>query len=180
VASESLTIAPHVDLPILSVRWEGLVVTVDANTLNTLLRRVLRRVEGIDEVLVEPESGRLGVAIRVKKSGFTFTVRTHLSALRVKDGYLGFHVADASLLGLPLPRMVFEKLAEKGLPGRAVYFHEDRIFVINLNSMLPPELTVDVEDVVCENGEVRLVFGPSRYRLDKLIEELGKDPFSED
>jgi hypothetical protein len=46
--------------------------------------------------------------------------------------------------------------------------------------MLPPELTVDVEDVVCENGEVRLVFGPSRYRLDRLIEELGKDPFSED
>jgi hypothetical protein len=39
---------------------------------------------------------------------------------------------------------------------------------------------LQVKDVVCENGEMRFVFGPSQYRLDRVIEEMGKDPFSDE
>ena len=54
-------------------------------------------------------------------------------------------------------------------PGRAFFYPAERIVVIDLNGVLPPELSVQVKDVVCENGEMRLVFGPSQYRLDKLL-----------
>ena len=52
--------------------------------------------------------------------------------------------------------------------------------VVFFNHLLPPELSVHVKDVLCENGEMRFVFGPSQYRLDRFIEDLGKDPFADE
>ena len=65
-------------------------------------------------------------------------------------------------------------------PGRAFFYPEDRIVVVDLSGVLPPELSVQVKDVVCENGEIRLVFGPSQYRLDKLLADMGRDPFADE
>src|SRR5262245_20781698 len=132
MASEPGALPPSVDLPALAVRWEGLVVTVDATTLNTLVRRVFRRVEEVEEILIEPDNGRLGLAVKVRKSGIGITFRSHLSSLRVKDGLLGLHVDDARVFGfVSIPRWVFQRIADRGLPGRAVFFPEDRDFVIN-------------------------------------------------
>jgi hypothetical protein len=171
--------APSADLPALSVRWEGLVVSLDATTLNALVRKAVRGVEEVEEVLVEPESGRLGLTIRVKK-GIRFSFRGHLASLKFKDGFLGFALADASVFGLlPIPTWVIQKIVDR-LEGRAVFYPEDRVIVINFNPLLPPDLSVEVREVVCENGELKLVFGPSQYRIGRLLADVGKDPFTED
>ncbi len=169
--------APSADLPSLAVRWEGLVVSLDATTLNTLIRNAVRRVEEVEEFLLEPENGRLGLTIRVKK-GITFRFRSHLKALRFKDGFLGFTIADASIFGvLPIPNWVIQRIVDRALRDRAIFYPEDRVLVIDLRRLLPPELSLEVSEVVCELGELKLLFGPGQYRVDKLLADMGKDPF---
>ena len=170
--------APNADLPSLSVRWEGLVVSVDSTTLNALVRKSVRGVEEIEEVLVEPENGRLGLVIRVRK-GISFTFRGHLTSLRFKDGFLGFAIADASVFGvLPIPTWVIQKIADRS-GGRAIFYPEDRVIVVDLNPLLPPDLSFEVREVICEGNELKLVFGPSQYRIDRLLADVGKDPFED-
>jgi hypothetical protein len=172
--------APSADLPALAVRWEGLVVSVDGTTLNTLVRNAVRRVEEVESIVVEPENGRLGLTIRVKK-GISFAFRGHLKSLRFKDGFLGFSIADASVFGvLPIPNWVIQRIVDRGLGGRAVFYPDDRVLVLDFRHLLPPELSLEVKEVLCENGELKLFFGPSQYRLDKLLADMGKDPFTED
>ena len=171
--------APSADLPALSVRWDGLVVSIDSTTLNTLVRKSLRKVSEIEAVFIEPEDGRLAIKVEIRKV-VRVPLRGVLTGLRFKDGLLGFRLTDVSIFGIrPIPTgligWVFRKVVRT--PGQAFYYPEDRVIVINLSSMVPPELSVQIQDVVCEGGEVRFVFGPSHYRLDRLIEEIGKDPF---
>jgi len=73
-----------------------------------------------------------------------------------------------------------DEIVDRQPEGRVFFYPQERIVVVNLSGVLPPELSVQVKDVVCENGEMRFVFGPSQYRLDRVIEEMGKDPFSDD
>jgi hypothetical protein len=171
--------APSVDLPSLSVRWEGLVVSLDATTLNALVRKAVSGVEEIEQVLVEPENGRLGLTIRVWK-GISFAFRGHLAALRFKDGFLGFAIGQASVFGfLPIPNWLIQRIVERS-EGKAAYYPEDRVIVVDFNALLPPDLSFEVREVICENAELRLVFGPSQYRIDRLLQDVGKDPFDED
>lgn len=170
---------PNADVPALSLRWEGLVVIVDATTLNTLVRKATAGIREIRHVLIEPEDGRLGLTLRVRK-GIPVPFRSHLESLRFKDGLLGFRVADLTVFGVvPIPDWVLGKIAAR-FAGKAWYYPGERVFVVDLASLLPPELSLQVKEVICENGEVRLVFGPSQYRLDRLIEEMGRDPFDDD
>ena len=81
---------------------------------------------------------------------------------------------------LSIPNWVLTRIVERQPEGRAFFYPEERIVVVNLNGILPPELSVQVKDVVCENGELRFIFGPSQYRLDKVIAEMGRDPFEDD
>jgi len=169
------------DFPPLSVRWEGLVVVLDATTLNTALRKVLLRVPEVRAILVEPEDGRLGLTIKLKKRRIPLPLRSHLGSIRLKDGFLGFHVEDLTAYGfLPIPNWLLGKIVARMPEGVAFFYPEDRIIVLNLNSFLPEELSVNVRDVVCENGEMRLVFGDGQYRLDRLIDDIGKSPFDDD
>jgi len=171
---------PSPDLPALTVRWEGLVVAIDATTLNTVARKAARRVPEIREIHIEPEDGRLGLSVRIRK-GIPVAFRGHLESLRFKDGFLGFTIADLHVFGVvPIPNWVIRKIVDRQPEGRAFFYPEERIVVVNLNGVLPPELSVQVRDVVCENGEMRFVFGPSQYRLDRVIEEMGKDPFEDE
>lgn len=152
---------------------------VDATTLNTLVRKATSGVPEIRQVLIEPEDGRLGLTLRVKK-GIPFPFRSHLESLRFKDGLLGFRVVDLTVFGVvPIPDWILGRIAAR-FPGRAWYYPDGRVFVVDLAFLLPPELSLHVKEVVCENGEVRLVFGPSQYRLDRLIEEIGRDPFDDE
>ena len=64
---EPAPLPPTPDLPALTVRWEGLVVAIDATTLNTFARQLIRNVHEVREVLIDPEDGRLGITVRVKK-----------------------------------------------------------------------------------------------------------------
>jgi hypothetical protein len=171
---------PSVDVPSLTVRWEGLVVAIDGTTLTTILRKATRNVHEIEDILVEPEDGRLGITVRVKK-GIRMPLRSHLTSLRLKDGFLGFAIADLTVFGfVPIPNWVLRKIVDRQPPGRAFFYPDERIAVINLGSFLPQELSVVIRDVVCENGEMRFIFGPSQYRLDKFVEEMGKDPFADE
>jgi uncharacterized protein YpmS len=163
------------------VRWEGLVVVLDATTLNTVVRKALAKVPEVRKLLIEPEDGRLGVTVTVKSKGVPVPLRSHFTSIRLKDGYLGFHVDDLVAFGfLPIPNWLLRRIALR-LPYRSVFFFpEERVVVIDLNAFLPEDLTVNVREVLCENGEMRFVFGPSQYRLDALIEGIGKDPFEDE
>jgi len=171
---------PSPDLPALTIRWEGLVVAIDAMTLNTIARQATRNVPEVREILIEPEDGRLGLTVRIKK-GIPVAFRSHIESLRFKDGFLGFKIVDLRIFRrVPIPNWVITKIVEHQPEGRAFFYPQERIVVVNLNGILPPELSVQVKDVVCENGEMRFVFGPSQYRLDRVIEEMGKDPFEDE
>lgn len=171
---------PPPDLPALTVRWEGLVVAIDATTLNAIARKAIRGVPEVRGILIEPEDGRLGLSVRIKK-GIPVAFRGHLESLRFKDGFLGFTIVDLHVFGVvPIPNWVITKIVARQPEGRASFYPEERIVVVNLNDVLPPELSVQVKEVVCENGEMRFVFGPSQNRLDRVIEEMGKDPFSDE
>jgi hypothetical protein len=178
--SESVYANPSPDLPALTVRWEGLVVAIDATTLNAIARKAIRGVPEIRAILIEPEDGRLGLTVRAKK-GIPIVFRSHLESLRFKDGFLGFTIVDLHVFGVvPIPNWVITKIVERQPEGRAFFYPEERIVVVNLNGIMPPDLSVQVRDVQCESGEMRFVFGPSQYRLDRVIEEMGKDPFSDE
>jgi len=180
VSSERALKPPAVDIPALTVRWEGLVVAIDANTLNTVARKAAQKVPEILEIVVEPENGRLGILVRVKK-GIRVRFRSHLESLRFKHGFLGFRIVDLTAFGwVPIPNWIVRKLVARQPAGRAFFYPDSRVVVLNLNHVLPPELSVHVKDVVCENGEMRFVFGPSQYRLDRFLEDLGKDPFADE
>lgn len=173
-------LAPSPDLPALTVRWEGLVVAVDAPTLNAFARQAVRNVPEVREISIDPEDGRLGITVRVRK-GIPVGFRGEVRDMRVKDGYLGFAIADLRIFRrVPIPNWVIRKIVEHQPPGRAFFYPEERIVVIDLHGILPPELSVQVKDVVCENGEMRFVFGPSQYRLDKLLRDMGRDPFADE
>ncbi|MFI5182313.1 MAG: hypothetical protein ACHQPI_13080 [Thermoanaerobaculia bacterium] len=173
-------VAPLADLPSLTVRWDGLVVAIDATTLNAVARKAVRNLHEIEEILVEPENGRLGLTVRVRK-GIRVLFRSHLESLRFKDGYLGFAIVDLKVFGVvPIPSWILRKIVDRQPPGRAFFYSDERVVVLNLNPVLPPELSVHVRDVVCENGEIRFVFGPCQYRLDRVIEEMGRDPFEDE
>ena len=177
---ETVALPPTPDLPALTVRWEGLVVAVDATTLNTFARQLIRNVPEVREILIDPEDGRLRITVRVKK-GIPVAFRGEIRDMRVKDGYLGFAIAELRVFKrVPIPNWVVKKIVDMQPPGRAFFYPEDRIVVVDLSGVLPPELSVQVKDVVCENGEIRLVFGPSQYRLDKLLADMGRDPFADE
>lgn len=171
---------PTPDLPSLAIRWDGLVVTIDATTLNTIVRRATYGVKEIDRILIEPENGRLRLTIRLRR-GIPVPLRGEVTSLRIRDGFLGFAISGLKVFGfVPIPGWVLRKIAERQRPGRAFFFPEERVIVLSLEGWLPRELSLNVQKVICEGGELKIVFGPSHYRLDRILEEIGTDPFSED
>ena len=172
---------PVPDFPTLSVRWEGLVVVLDSMTLNTVVRKALSKLPEIRNLLIEPDNGKLGVTLTVKRRGVPVPLRSHFTSIRLKDGFLGFHVDDLVAFGfVPIPNWLLRRIVVH-LPQQATFFYPDeRVVVINLNSFLPEDLLVNIREVLCENGEMRFVFGPGLYRLDKLVDCIGKDPFEDD
>ena len=171
---------PSVDVPSLSVLWEGLVVVIDEQTINTVLHRATRRVPEVSDILVEAEGGVLSLTIKVKK-GFRFPLRSRVTSIRFRDGWLGFALAELKVFGfLPIPPWVVKRIVDRQPPGFAFFDPRERVVVLNLAGVLPPELSLEVQDVRCENGEVRVSFGPSHLRLDRLVETLDRDPFDLD
>lgn len=155
-------------------------MAVDATTLNAIARKAVRNVPEIEEILVEPENGRLGLSVRVRKR-IRVLFRGHVESLRFKDGYLGFAIVDLKVFGvLPIPNWILRKVVRRLPPGRAFFYPDERVVVINLNPVLPPELSVHVRDVVCDHGEIRFIFGRCQYRLDRIIDEMGRDPFEDE
>jgi len=89
---------PTVDLPSQTFRWDGLVVSIDATTLNAIAKKAIRNVPRIDELSRRAGERRLGLTVRVR-TGIRILFRTHLESLRFKDGYLGFAIADLTVFG---------------------------------------------------------------------------------
>lgn len=173
-------VPPVADLPSLMVRWEGLVVTIDAQTLNTVAHRLTASIPEIREVQFELENGVVSILVRLKK-GVPVPLRARIGSIRFRDCFLGFTVENATAFGwVPIPKWVFRRIANHLPAGRAYWYPTDRVFVLNLGPVLPADLSLQVSKVVCENGEIRMHFGPSHYRLDRLVAEIGRDPFADD
>jgi hypothetical protein len=171
---------PTVDVPSLNVRWEGLVVVIDEQTINTILHRATRRVPEVSDILVEAEGGVLSLTIKVKK-GFRFPLRSRVTSIRFRDGWLGFALEELKVFGfIPIPPFVIKRIVDRQPPGFAYFYRHERVVVLNLSSVLPPELSLEVREVHCENGEIRVAFGPSHLRLDRLVDTLDRDPFELD
>jgi hypothetical protein len=171
---------PTVDVPSLSVRWEGLVVVIDEQTINTFLHRATRRVPEVSDILVEADGGVLSLTIKVKK-GVRVPLRSRVTSIRFHDGWLGFALEELRVFGfIPIPPWVIKRIVDRQPPGFAFFYPHERVVVLNLSTVLPPELSLEVREVRCENGEIRLAFGPSRLRLDRLVETLDRDPFDLD
>lgn len=168
---------PNFDLPSLALRWDGLVVTIDANTVNVILHRATAGIPEIEDIGIEPEDGELRVHVIVRK-GVRVPLKGLVTTPRLKDGFLGFHIEKMKAFGFISLGFVIKRVVER-YPGRAFYYPDEGIVVVDLNPVLPPELFIDVRDVQFENGEIKVYFGPSQYRLDKIIENIGKDPFEE-
>ncbi len=167
--------APTTDVPSLSVRWEGLVVVIDTLTLNALLRSATRRVPEVREITVDAEDGRLALNVKLHK-GISVRLKGYLSSFRLKDGFLGCHVSSLTAFGfLPIPDALLRRVVARQSPGLAFFYPSERVLVVNLTSVLPPDLSLQIRDVVCENGEIRAHFGPSHLRLDRLIEAIGRE-----
>lgn len=178
--SVPMTKRPSVDVPSLNVRWEGLVVVVDEQTVNTVLHKATRRVPEISDILVEADGGILSLTIKVKK-GVRFPLRSRVTSIRFRDGWLGFALEELKLFGfLPIPPWVVKRIVDRQPPGFAFFYPDERVVVLNLSTVLPPELALEVREVRCENGEIRIAFGPSHLRLDRLVETLERDPFDLD
>jgi len=171
---------PTVDVPSLSVRWEGLVVVIDEQTINTVLHRVTRRVPEVSDILVEADRGILSLTIKVKK-GVRFPLRSRVTSIRFRDGWLGFGLEELKVFGfLPIPPWIVRRIVSRLPSGLAFFYPDERVVVLNLSDVLPPELSLEVREVRCESGEIRVSFGPSRLRLDRLVESLERDPFDLD
>ena len=171
---------PTVDVPSLSVRWEGLVVVIDEQTINTFLHRATRRVPEVSDILVEADGGVLSLTIKVKKL-VRFPLRSRVTSIRFRDGWLGFALEELRVFGfLPIPPWVVKRIVDRQPPGFAYFYRDERVVVLNLTTVLPPELSLEVREVRCENGEIRVAFGPSHLRLDRLVESLDRDPFDLD
>ncbi len=171
---------PTVDVPSLSVRWEGLVVVIDEQTINTVLHRATKRVPEVSDILVEADGGVLSLTIKVKK-GFRFPLRSKVTSIRFHDGWLGFSLEELKVFGfLPIPPWVVKRIVDRQPAGFAFFYPEERVVVLNLSTVLPPELSLEVREVRCENGEIRVAFGPSHFRIDRLLETLDRDPFDLD
>ena len=171
---------PTADVPSLSVRWEGLVVVIDEQTINTFLHRATRRVPEVSDILVEADGGVLSLTIKVKK-GVRVPLRSRVTSIRFRDGWLGFALEELKVFGfIPIPPWVVKRIVDRQPPGFAFFYPHERVVVLNLSTVLPPELSLEVREVRCENGEIRVAFGPSRLRLDRLVETLDRDPFDLD
>ena len=171
---------PTVDVPSLSVRWEGLVVVIDEQTINTILHQATRRVPEVSDILVEADGGVLSLTIKVKRR-LRFPLRSRITSIRFRDGWLGFALEELKVFGfLPIPPWVVKRIVDRQPPGFAYFYPAERVVVLNLSTVLPPELSLEVREVRCENGEIRVAFGPSHLRLDRLVESLDKDPFDLD
>ena len=178
--SAPTTKRPSVDVPSLSVRWEGLIVVIDEQTINTVLHRATRRVPEVSDILVEADGGILSLTIRVKK-GFRFPLRSRVTSIRFHDGWLGFALEELKVFGfLPIPPWVVKRIVDRQPPDFAFFYPGERVVVLNLATVLPPELSLEVREVRCEGGEIRIAFGPSHLRLDRLVESLESDPFDLD
>ena len=171
---------PTVDVPSLSVRWEGLVVVIDEQTINTVLHRITRRVPEVSDILVEAEGGVLSLTIKVKK-GVRVPLKSRVTSIRFRDGWLGFALEELKAFGfVPIPPWVVKRIVDRQPPGFAYFYPDERVVVLNLSTVIPPELSLEVREIRCENGEIRVAFGPSRLRLDRLVASLDEDPFESD
>ena len=108
---------PTVDVPSLSVRWEGLVVVIDEQTINTFLHRATRRVPEVSGILVEADGGVLGLTIKVKK-GVRFPLQSRVTSIRFRDGWLGFALEELKVFGfVPIPPWVIKRIVDRQPPG---------------------------------------------------------------
>ncbi len=143
---------PTPDLPALTIRWEGLVVAIDATTLNTFARQLIRNVPEVREVLIDPEDGRLRITVRVKK-GIPVAFRGEIRDMRVKDGFLGFAIADLRVFRrVPIPNWVVKKIVDMQPPGRAFFYPEDRIVVLKTRPDTPYRNWIAVSTSVQDAG----------------------------
>jgi hypothetical protein len=156
----------------LKVRWSGLSLTFDEQTLNALVRRLVDWIPDLKDLQLKVSPGELSATLVIHRFGVPLSARASLSQLRLKDGFLAFVLDKVQALSfIPIPDQLLGYLVQKAPPGLLTYYPEDRIMVVNLNDWMPPGIDLSLERTIFESGALTLQLAPGSYDLTPILAE---------
>jgi hypothetical protein len=159
------------------LRWSGLSLTFEEQTLNAIVQRLVERVPDLQDLRIEVSPGELAATLVVHRFGVPLSARATLSQLRLKDGFLAFVLDRVQALSfIPIPDQLLQYLVQKAPPGLLTYYPEDRIMVVSLQDWMPAGVDLSLERTQFDEGALTLHFAPGSYDLTGLLRE----PFRED
>ena len=151
------------------VRWSGLSLTFDEQTLNAIVHRLVDRIADLQDLKVRVTPGELGATLLVHRFGVPLSAKASLSQLRLKDGFLAFVLDKVQALlvekySLPpgdiTPQSTLESLGLDSLDLIELLFEVEDEFNIRvpqeggaaLRSATVQEIADSVDRVVAENA----------------------------
>jgi hypothetical protein len=159
------------------VRWSGLSLTFDEQTLNAIVHRLVDRIADLQDLKVRVTPGELAATLLVHRFGVPLSAKASLSQLRLKDGFLAFVLDKVQALSfIPIPDQLLVYLVRKAPPGLLTYYREDRIMVVNLNDWMPPGIDLSLERTTFEEGALTMQFAPGSYDLSEILGEPFDEP----
>jgi len=159
------------------VRWSGLSLTFDEQTLNAIVHRLVDRIADLQDLKVRVTPGELAATVLVHRFGVPLSAKASLSQLRLKDGFLAFVLDKVQALSfIPIPDQLLVYLVRKAPPGLLTYYREDRIMVVNLNDWMPPGIDLSLERTTFEEGALTMQFAPGSYDLSEVLGEPFDEP----
>jgi hypothetical protein len=159
------------------VRWSGLSLTFDEQTLNAIVHRLVDRIADLQDLRVRVTPGELAATVLVHRFGVPLSAKASLSQLRLKDGFLAFVLDKVQALSfIPIPDQLLVYLVRKAPPGLLTYYREDRIMVVNLNDWMPPGIDLSLERTTFEEGALTMQFAPGSYDLSEVLGEPFDEP----
>lgn len=152
------------------VRWSGLSLSFDEQTLNALVDQVVERIPDLKDLKIAVTSGELSATLVVHRFGVPLSAKATLSQLRLKDGFLAFVLDKVQALSfIPIPDQLLQYVVQKAPPGLLTFYPEDRIMVVNLNDWMPPGVDLSLERTVFEPGLLTLQFASGSLDLSGLL-----------
>src|SRR5215831_16036764 len=156
----------------LRLRWSGLSLTFEEQTLNAIVQRLVERIPDLQDLRIKVTPGELAATVVVHRFGVPLSAKATLSQLRLKDGFLAFVLDKVQALSfIPIPDQLVHYVVQKAPPGLLTFYPEDRIMVVNLNDWMPPGVDLSLERTVFERGALTLHFAAGSYDLTQLLEK---------
>ena len=147
-------------LPNPLLRWEGLHLVVDLETVERHLDRLLGRTGRVSRVNLEGRDDTLRVQATVSWKGLSSRVSVDLTEIRLRRRYLGFRMRRITAIGgMRVPRRAIEAVIRDVDPERVKVLVGEGIVVIDLREALPAGLDLNVLTVQATDRSLHLWFG---------------------